>query len=364
MKLIAFYLPQFHEIPENNSFWGDHFTEWVNVKATKPLFRNHYQPRIPYRNNYYDLSNPTVMVDQMKLAKKYGIYGFCFYHYWFNGKKILEKPVENILKTPQANLPFCIAWANEAWATTWHTGGGRYKVLISQEYGNEREWVEHFKYLFQFFKDDRYIKIAGKPMLLIYNLDEMECRKEMLACWSNLAKKEGFKGIYIVSMRNSEKRNPISAFVSATMDFQPKMLMNDVSVGMKKNIWNWKNKYGYKFSKIPVIRKHLYTKFDYDELNRYYLGTKKGKNHYRGVFLWYDDTPRRREWSALVDNFTPDKFQYYLSENIKKSKEEGNDLLFINAWNEWGEGAYLEPDQRYGFRYLEAVKNAIQMEYD
>lgn len=360
MKLITYYLPQFHEIPENNSFWGDHFTEWVNVKAAKPLFKGHYQPRIPYRNNYYDLSDSQVMVNQMNLAKEYGIYGFCFYHYWFNGKKMLEKPIENILKTPEASLPFCVAWANEAWASTWHVGGGQYKVLIEQKYGKEKEWIEHFEYLLQFFKDDRYIKVSKKPMLLIYNLDEIECRREMLACWTKRAKKEGFEGIYIVSMRNSQERNAKSAFVSATVDFQPKMLMNNRILGVHKKVWDWKNKNGYKFSKIPIIKKHLYTRFDYDQLNQDYLNTRKAKGHYRGMFLWYDDTPRRREWAALVDGFTPEKFEFYLEENIKKSKEEGNDFLFINAWNEWGEGAYLEPDEEYGFRCLEAVRDALE----
>lgn len=359
MKLIAYYLPQFHENPDNNEFWGKGFTEWKNVKAAKPLFSGHCQPRVPYQNNYYDLSDPEIMVHQMKLAKEYGLYGFCFYHYWFNGRKVLEKPVENILKTPAADLPFCLAWANEPWATTWHTGGGQYKVLVEQEYGEEKEWIEHFNYLLQFFNDERYIKISGKPVLLIYNLDEIDCRKKMLACWCNAAKKVGFNGLYIISMQNTKKRNPKSAFVSATVDFQPKMLTLDIKWFQKK-IMDWKGKNGYKFSKVPFIKNHLYTKFDYDELNRSYLNTKKGKNHFRGAFLWYDDTPRRREWSVLIDNFTPKKFEYYLKENIKKSMEEGNDMLFINAWNEWGEGAYLEPDEKYGYEYLQAVQNALK----
>lgn len=363
MKLIAYYLPQFHEIPENNQFWGDHFTEWVNVKAAKPLFSGHYQPRIPYKNNYYDLSNPDVMVDQMAIAKQYGLYGFCFYHYWFNGRKLLEKPIENVLKTPEADLPFCIAWANEPWAATWHVGGEKYKVLIEQKYGNEKEWKEHFEYLLQFFRDGRYIKIDNKPVLLIYNLDEIECRKEMLAYWHNSAKRLGFQGLYIISMRNTKERNAKSAFVSATVDFQPKMMFLDsqkYKPGIRKKIWDWKVRSGYKLSKIPVIKNYLHTKLDYDEMNRNYLNINNGYKHYRGVFLGFDDTPRRREWATVVDNFTPQKFEYYLKENIKKSIEEGNDILFINAWNEWGEGAYLEPDEKYGYSCLEAVKEVME----
>lgn len=364
MKLIAYYLPQFHEIPENNEFWGEGFTEWVNVRAAEPLFPGHYQPREPYGNNYYNLLSSDVMIEQMKLARKYGLYGFCFYHYWFNGKLLLEKPLENLLKSPEADLPFCMAWANEPWATTWHAGGGQYKVLIEQKYGGRKDWLEHFNYFLPFFKDQRYIKVSNKPMLLIYNLDEIECRKEMLALWNNCAKQNGFDGIYIVSMRNSMKRRAKYAFVSATVDFLPKLTMEDSITEFYRKIWIWKSKNGYKYSKVPFIKKHLYTKFDYDKLNQFYLNRKNGKNHFRGVFLEYDDTPRRKEWSVLVNNFTPEKFEYYLKENIKKSNMEGNDMLFINAWNEWGEGAYLEPDKRYGYRCLEAVKRAVELQED
>lgn len=357
MKLITYYLPQFHEFPENNRFWGKGFTEWVNVKSAKPLFREHNQPRVPYQDNYYDLSDPSVMVTQMDLAKKYGVYGFCFYHYWFNGKKIMEKPMEDLLQTPEADLPFCIAWANEPWVTTWHSGGGRYKVLIEQKYGEEKEWLEHFNYLLDFFKDERYIKIENKPMILVYNIDQIDCRKQMMAFWVKKAKEAGFNGLFIVSMKNSQNRNARSAFVSATVDFEPRMEICD-SKKMSGRTERWRLKKAYKYAHIPILRKFLHVEFDYDKLNQKYLKRKRRKNQFRGVFTDYDDTPRRREWSAVVKNSTPDKFEHYLRENILKSQQEGNEYIFVNAWNEWGEGAYLEPDKKYGYGYLQSIKRA------
>ena len=194
VRTIALYLPQFHEIPENNEWWGHGFTEWVNVKKAVPLFEGHQQPRIPLDNNYYDLSDVNVMRWQTELAKKYGIYGFCFYHYWFNGKKLLEKPVDNYLEAKDIDFPFCICWANEHWTNKWATENDR--VLIEQKYGGREQWKEHFDYLLPFFKDSRYIYQDGKPLFVLYRPELVTRRREMLEYWNQLALENGKTSTY------------------------------------------------------------------------------------------------------------------------------------------------------------------------
>ena len=177
MKIIAFYLPQFHNIPENDEWWGDGFTEWTNVKKAKPLYEGHMQPRVPLGGNYYNLLDDNVKIWQADLAKKYGVYGFCYYHYWFNGKMLLEKPMEQMLANKEVDIPFCICWANEPWTKAWV--GDERKLLIAQEYGQEEEWKQHFMYLLPFFKDERYITKNGKPLFVFYRPDIVPCMKEI-----------------------------------------------------------------------------------------------------------------------------------------------------------------------------------------
>lgn len=358
IKLIAYYLPQFHEIPENNEFWGKGFTEWVNVTKAEPLFKGHYQPRIPFQNNYYDLSKESVMVKQMELAKEYGLYGFCFYHYWFHGKKMLHRPLDNLLKTPEGCLNYCISWANEPWVRTWHAGGGKYEVLIEQEYGEREEWEAHLDYLLPFFKDDRYIKVDNKPMLIIYNIAQIGCRRRMFSLWEKKAKDNGFSGLYILGMRSNIWTPVKFNYVSGSVDFCPSIPFYQEK-RTNSRIGRWKIEQGYKYCKIPVLRKFLHTKYSYDQLNALSLSLPRGRNEIRCAFTGYDDTPRRQEWARVIYNSTPEKFQFYLKQNLLKSQQENKQFLFINAWNEWGEGAYLEPDEKYGYQYLEAVKIAL-----
>ncbi|HFR3551845.1 TPA: glycoside hydrolase family 99-like domain-containing protein, partial [Streptococcus suis] len=194
MKTIAFYLPQFHSIPENDEWWGKGFTEWTNMKAAKPLFEGHNQPRIPLNNNYYNLLDEKTMEWQVELAKKHGLYGFCFYHYWFNGHMLLEKPMEIMRQSEKINFPYTICWANEPWTNAWKSDGNE-KTLIAQHYGREKEWKQHFEYLLQFFKDKNYIVENNKPLLLIYRPEIIECLNEMLDYWNKLAIEAGFSGI-------------------------------------------------------------------------------------------------------------------------------------------------------------------------
>ena len=359
IKILAYHLPQFHEIPENNEWWGKGFTEWTNVKKAKPLFPGHKQPKVPYQDDYYDLSEPAVMVRQMEIAKKYGIYGFCFYHYWFGeGRVLLDKPLENILITPEADLPFCISWANENWVKTWHGSGGGNRLLIGQKYGDETEWTAHIEWLLRFFEDPRYIKKDNRPVLLIYNMSQIPHREQMLKVWNSKVKEAGFDGIWLVSMKKDDGDRAKYRGVDATVSFEPRRT-RQATAKFKSEWCQYKLKNGERLSKIPILKWFLYTAFDYDKINQTILEREHGKNEYRGVFTNYDETPRRKEWSLLFKGANPKKFQYYLEQNIKKSLAEGNEYLFINAWNEWGEGACLEPDKHYGFAYLKAVKKAV-----
>lgn len=359
MKLVAFYLPQFHPIPENNSWWGEGFTEWVNVKKAKPLFHGHYQPREPYKDNYYDLMEDSVMEWQMNLAKKYGISAFCFYHYWFCGKKVLEKPVEHLLQNKNATLPFCMAWANEPWTRTWHGAGGEKEVLIRQQYGGEKEWIEHFNYLVKFFKDERYIKINNMPVLLIYKIGSIANRNNMFRVWNELAIESGFDGIFLVKMQTASDRDAKCKYIKASVDFEPGKWRRNRNAE-NKYLEEVKKRLREKFKDNQMINRLICNVLNYDKINKEMISIPHKKNEFRGIFVDYDDSPRRGKNAIITTGSTPAKFEKYLTEQIRKSIQEQNEYLFINAWNEWGESNYLEPDKRYGYSYLHAVRRALQ----
>lgn len=338
MKPIAFYLPQFHEIEENNRAWGKGFTEWDNVKKARPLFEGHNQPRVPLNDNYYNLLNPDTMEWQIKLAKEYGIYGFCFYHYWFrDGKMALEKPAELWLENSQWNFPLCFAWANEPWTKTWHGAAGEKEVLLEQRYGKEEQWKKHFEYLLPFFKDSRYIKEQGKPVFLIYQINKIGCFNKMIDCWNELARQNGIPELYIVDMLTADGKISRNKRVSASVDFEPGKETRKKEEGKEEEL---------------LIQ-------NYDVTCTKMLKRTHRKNEFRCMFVDYDDTPRRGEKGNLFMGSTPEKFGAYLQKTVELSKLEKNDYIFINAWNEWGEGNYLEPDTNNGFAYLEALEKAL-----
>lgn len=314
-KIIAYYLPQFHEIEENNRAWGKGFTEWDNVKKAVPLFEGHNQPREPLNDNYYNLLNIDTIKWQVELAKKYGIEGFCFYHYWFkDGKHVLEKPSELLLENKDIDIQFCFSWANEPWTKTWHGAAGEKEVLIEQRYGKEEQWKEHFEYLLPFFKDRRYVKIDNKPVMLIYQINKIGCFNKMIDCWNLLAEKSGFSGVYIVDMLTSDGKIARNKRVSASVDFEP---------GKSK--------------RKKMIEDECLNIQDYDEACQRMLSQEHSENEWRCMFVNYDDTPRRHEKGIVYQGSTPQKFGKYLQDTLVKSKNEKSRYVFINAWNEWGE---------------------------
>lgn len=342
---------------------GGGFTEWTNVKKSKPQFKGHYQPEVPLNDNYYCLLDSKVQEEQSQLALKYGIDGFCYYHYWFEGKMLLEKPMENMLHNPNIKVPFCICWANETWSRTWD--GSEKTILIKQNYNeDENGWKRHFDYLLQFFKDERYILDDGRPILIIYKPYLIENCKEMILYWRKLAKREGFKDLFI-----GYQYPKCFAFDMEDLgfdfgiEFEPlytsyinneskcntvlkKIFYNVVHPSIL--ISNIKYKIGY-----PKIH-------NYDKVWKSILNRKPSKDNIcAGAFPSWDNTPRRGNHSSIYKNSSPDKFKFYLKKQIQHAQEKyGMNYLFINAWNEWAEGAHLEPDDKNKFGYLEAVREA------
>lgn len=389
MKIIALYLPQYHEIKENDLWWGKGYTEWSSLKRGKQLIENQYQPRIPENNNYYDLSDIEVMKWQVKLAKENGIYGFCFYHYWFNGKLLLEKPIENFLRHSEIDFPYYICWANEQWTTVWE-GEKNPKVLISHDYSNKEDVDKHFYYLLNYFKDKRYMKKDNKPVLSIYNPISIEPKrlKYMVRRWNQLAKENGFEGIsflYLCAESMCFMGKEHSRYFDYGVEYEPSYVEF-----LEQNQFRWKMRYktSYFIEKVlkafPVIRKikrklcgtgkteegiaekekisGVKVVKDYDEEWNKVLNIQH--NDYSkfipGGFVDWDNTPRRGNLGKVVLGATPEKFQSYLEKLIHRARTiYQSDTIVLFAWNEWSEGGYLEPDEKWGDAYLKAIKNAL-----
>lgn len=365
MKVIAFYLPQFHAIPENDEWWGKGFTEWVNVKKAKPLFDGHYQPRVPLNKNYYNLLNDDVMDWQVNLAKKYGVCGFCFYHYWFNGHMLLEKPVDNFLKNKKLDLPFCICWANEHWTNAWVSKEN--KILIAQRYGGPKEWEEHFKYILNFLKDPRYITDDGKPLIVIYRPELIECLNNMLDYWQKLAMEAGLEGLAFAYEHPNFDFMPHKddSRFKYNIEYQPSYANYDLNKNRQTFLRVVKTKIIRMLDKfeISIIQPHRskLIKSNYDEVwNAVLSHMPENEKCVPGAFVDWDNTPRRQNRGSVFVGATPEKFEKYMTEQIKRAKEVYHkDMLFLFAWNEWAEGGYMEPDEKFGYGYLEALRKAL-----
>ena len=366
IKTIAFYLPQFHSIPENDKFWGEGFTEWNNLKNASPLFDNHYQPREPYNDNYYDLSDVKVMEWQCSLAKEFGLFGFCFYHYWFNGKPVMEKPLINFLNNKEIDFPFCLSWANESWTNAWAKPDNR--VLLEQKYGDKIEWKHHFDFLLPFFKDNRYIKENNSPMIIIYRPYLFDDITEMMDYWKELAIENGFDGLIFVSQRYEDYnfKPSIYQYMDYNIEYQPYKCFSekDKPSSLLKFLVGIQDFILKNFNLDVSFRKKKgkLQKYDYDEMWQRIINLKPiSEKSIAGAFVDWDNTPRYKYRGKVFIGATPEKFEKYMKEQIKHIKEDYmNDYLFIFAWNEWGEGGYLEPDKKYELKYLKALSNSLK----
>lgn len=349
MKILALHLPAFHEIPENNEWWGKGFTEWDNVKKGKPLYKGHIQPQIPLMNNYYDLSKSSVIDNQAKMARKYGVDGFVFYHYWFSGKKIFEKPVENLLNDDSINIDYCLCWANETWSRTWE--GKNSEVLIKQDYGSEDDWIEHIKYLYAFFCDKRYIKVNGHPVLFIYSMNQYNRFNEMIKIWNDYLEKQGCKAIHLIEFMRAKNNEVACKYSKAVIEFEPLYSIRyDVSFFRKVK------RYLCKVFKMIDFQ-------NYDKIWEKIISRKRVYDNriiYKSCFTAWDNSPRKgKKNSIIIKGAKPAKFGDYFYRLLEsKRRESSNEIVIINAWNEWGEGAILEPTENDGFGYLEALKSA------
>lgn len=353
MKIITMYLPQFHRVKENDEWWGEGFTEWTAVKNAEKLFPEHEQPRVPLHNNYYDLMDRRTMQWQADLMKEYGVDVQCFYHYYFkDGRKILEKPAENLLRWKEIDMPFCFDWANETWARTWSgigvknpwsdireksdgkSGDG---ILLEQRYGGEAEWRQHFDYLLPFFQDSRYWKKDNRPVFVIHRSGMIPCLCEMSGKWNQWARESGFEGIYWIGANSTRD---ILNVLDVNLQHEPQYSLR------KSNSQGNPGEAGAQLVQYSDVWELLLNAWD-----------NTGKTVFGG-FTGYDDTPRQGINGRIIAGNSPEKFQKYLSQLIAKNMANGNDMIFINAWNEWGEGMYLEPDEKHGYAYLEAVRYA------
>lgn len=371
VKLIAMYFPQLHEIPENDEWWGKGFTDWNNVKSGKPLFDGHYQPRIPLNKNYYDQSKIETLRGQTDLAKQNGIYGFCHYHYWFDGKQLLETPTNLILENKDIDFPFCLSWANETWSRRWD--GLNHQILIEQKHPPIRErWKRHYDYLIKAWTDPRAIKVDGKPVFVIYRPQRIENIDDMLAYWRELLLQDGLPGLYVVFQMNAElpNRDCLNSF-DGIFQFQPFEAIHVPTSG-KMSIKNTKL---FKFARrLPehyqdlyrVVRNKLFSKrtiHDYEVTWEKIVQVRVDSKltTFPGAFTDWDNTARYKERATIFRGASPAVFGRWFAKLVKSMPQRNlpENFIFINAWNEWSECAYLEPDERYGYQYLEEVKRVL-----
>lgn len=346
IKPIAFYLPQFHPTRENDEWWGKGFTEWIHLRKWKPRFNNH-EIKTPHPFiGYYDLLEKEIRAYQASLAKEFGIYGFCYYHYWSCGNKLLQKPLELMLKDGEPNIPFMLCWANHNWTKKWD--GLDQEILWKQEYGDENEWEQHYRYLSDFFKHPNYIKVDNKPVLVITTLWNIENVSERISLWRSLAEKDGFDGLHVImslGLLDNKNKELNPADYDASLEFQPNY----------NSVLNIKNK-----QVNPITEKigdtYIYdTERTWDQIQN----NKFDEKTYRGTFVGWDNSPRIKDNPIIFSHGSPSKFMEHFSSLCEKSKQEKSEFIFINAWNEWGEGAVLEPDQKNGVMFLDAIKNAL-----
>lgn len=377
-RVIAFYLPQFHPIPENDKWWGKGFTEWTNVAKAKPLFRGHYQPRIPADLGFYDLRLPEVREQQAQLAREAGIEGFCYWHYWFgNGKQLLERPFNEVLASGKPDFPFCLGWANHSWTNkSWEVGTRKQKEMTLMEMVySEEEYIKHFYDVLPAFKDKRYITVDGKPLFYIWNVTEIPNPELFVGLWQDLAEKNGLKGVHFVSrglnLKESEK--------TANMAFT-KHVPNHAAANYKAILdcgFDAVNSRGYDRAEIlarsrlsilwrsVAIRLFRYAPVsicDQREINKYlYTEEDAWENVYPSLMPNWDRTPRSGKKARVYVNSTPKVFGEQMDHALElvKNKQDEHKILFLMSWNEWAEGNYVEPDLRYGHGYLDVLREKL-----
>ena len=350
VRAIALYLPQFHPIPENDTWWGKGFTEWTNTAKAKPLFRGHYQPHIPADLGFYDLRVSETRVQQADLARRFGIEGFCYYHYWFGGKRILNRPMDEVVTSSSPDFPFCACWANESWTGVWH--GAPKHTLLEQTYPGLADHRAHFETLLPAFRDRRYIRVNGKPLFLIYRPLEIPDTAATLRLWREMAAEAGLDGLHIVACTYREVLIPPELGYDASM----------VSAPVKDRPWpkDWRRPLA-RLRRSLEYRLGIPHVFDFSELIARSTPQPRPGVSYPCVIHAWDNTPRSGKNGVVYKNSDPKHFHTMLSAAVESVSHQAPDqrIVFLKSWNEWAEGNHLEPDLKYGTQYLEVVGDVI-----
>ena len=373
-RIIAFYLPQYHPIPENDKYWGKGFTEWTNVAKAKPLYRGHYQPQIPADLGFYDLRLPQVREAQAKMAKDCGVEGFCYWHYWFgNGKRVLEMPFDEVLKSGKPDFPFCIGWANHSWSNkTWTKNKAFQKdtMIFEQTYPGKADYIDHFYDCLPAFQDERYITVDEKPLFLVYSAEDIPDNKEFISIWQDLAIKNGLKGIYFVARVSATGRFSLKNFdyLSIVQDRYRKALGEG---------YDAVNSDTTRYAEIKVegtMRKmfraglsratgiNLIYRYDYKKImDNFFLPIEREENIYPQIVPRFDRTPRAGRNARIYEGSTPELFGKSVDKvlDLIKDKAPEHKIVFLQSWNEWGEGNYMEPDLKFGHGYLDALRERM-----
>ncbi|MDR1055976.1 MAG: glycoside hydrolase family 99-like domain-containing protein [Prevotellaceae bacterium] len=377
-QVIAFYLPQFHPIPENDEWWGKGFTEWTNVGKAKPLFRGHYQPRVPADLGYYDLRIPEVREAQAQMAHKAGIEGFCYWHYWFgNGKRLLEKPFQEVLESGKPDFPFCLGWANETWTNkSWEEGTRQIKksILMEQIY-DENDYVKHFYAVLPAFKDKRYITIDDKPLFVVFKPLDIPNSKIFIDTWNRLAEENGLKGVYFVGIRQNMDESERRFFFK-----NKKIIANNIAqkyneiLKMGFDAVNsrgyWRAEYYasstmymlYRWIMRKLFRRFLVIKCKQSDINKFlYSGEDTWENVYPTLIPSWDRSPRSGVNARIYTDSTPELFKQQIEKalSLLENRKDENKILFLQSWNEWAEGNYVEPDLKFGKGYINVLREML-----
>ena len=370
-KLVAMYFPQFHAIPENDAWWGKGFTDWVNVRRAQPQFRGHCQPRVPLGGRYYDQSEEATLEWQIDLARRHGVHGFCHYHYWFDGKQLLETPTNKALASRKLDFPFCLAWANETWSRRWD--GLDHHILQEQTYTPEpARWDAHFEYLFRAWSHEQAICVDGKPVFLVYRAHRILQIERMFERWREEALRRGLPGIYLVAMKQYEFPVPeVLRHFDATMQFQPFEAIYSPdfevpAIETRRALAPVRMLPERVQDVLRAVRYRFFsglTFYDYDKVWKHILQVERegGIPAFPGAFVDWDNTARYVKRARIFRGATPERFAYWFRQlvEVTATRPAPERIIFLNAWNEWAESAYLEPDEHHGLKYLEAVRDCL-----
>jgi lipopolysaccharide biosynthesis protein len=362
LRALAFYLPQFHPIPENDHAWGAGFTEWTNVRKARPLFPSHHQPRVPSELGYYDLRDPKARAAQAALAREYGIHGFCYYHYWFGGRRLLHEPIDAMLNDSASSLPFCLCWANENWTRNWD--GRNSEIIVPQAYSPEDD-LAHIRWLLPVFNDPRYIRVDGRPLFLVYRVEDLPAPEETARLWRTEARRAGRPEPYLVYVENFRSGSAHPA------NLTPDAVGFDASVAFAPNFRHLSRPASPALRMLTRLQRagllpgsaHRHNYFDYPELaDRMSKLPAPPYKRFSSLVTGWDNSARRRSGASVFLRESPDVYENWLRTIAQTTRErfaKDERLLFINAWNEWAEGTHLEPCARCGRAYLEATRRAL-----